>query len=156
MSRAVMNIAGRKVGKWSVIDRAGADKFGRATWNCVCSCGVKRVVSARSLVNKTSVSCGECTHVKQFRDSVVVHLPFEIVNKLGNDHNSICRKFVDDFLQSSEAIEPVAIVQKVSCVLRVAMAHETVLKLQKRFRHGQLKRGLQAIILRGVSDAEND
>lgn len=151
-----MNIAGRKVGKWSVIDRAGADKFGRATWNCVCSCGVKRIVSARSLVNKTSVSCGECTHVKQYRDSVVVHLPLEIVQKLGNDHNDICRKFVHDFLLSGDTVEPVAIVQKVSSVLRVAMDHETVLKLQKRFRHGQLKRGVQAIILKGVSDEKDD
>jgi hypothetical protein len=151
-----MNIAGRKVGRWSVVDRAGADKFGRATWNCVCACGTKRVISARSLINKTSTCCGECNHKKQYRDHVSVHLPHEVVESIGKDHNKICREFVDVFLRSGETIEPVAIVQKVSSVLRISMSHETILQLQKRFKFGQLKRGVQAIILKGVSNEKND
>ncbi len=50
---AFKDILGQRFGEWTVESYAGAGK-----WNCVCSCGTKRVKSGRSLRAGESKSCG--------------------------------------------------------------------------------------------------
>ena len=52
------NIEGAQFGQWTVGSRVGSDKHHGARWNCTCSCGTQRVVSAHTLTRGTSQSCG--------------------------------------------------------------------------------------------------
>ncbi len=54
-----LDLLGQAFGKWTVLckaDRHGA--HGEIYWVCKCACGTERAVSAQSLRNGTSVSCG--------------------------------------------------------------------------------------------------
>ena len=55
---AVRNLVGLKVGRLSVIDRAGSSSKGRALWRCRCECGSEKVVLGTNLVGGRSTSCG--------------------------------------------------------------------------------------------------
>lgn len=48
-----IDIAGQKFGRWTVVSRAHG-----ASWDCVCDCGTRRVVTGSSLKLGTSPSCG--------------------------------------------------------------------------------------------------
>lgn len=55
---SVKDLTGMRFGRWTVISRAGSTKGGQATWNCVCECGTKRIVSGAYLRYGTTASCG--------------------------------------------------------------------------------------------------
>ena len=61
----VINEAGNTFGQWKVIARAENKKDGSARWLCVCACGTERAVSANTLREGTTLSCG-CA-LKTFR-----------------------------------------------------------------------------------------
>lgn len=52
------NLIGKTFGRWTVIDYAENDKFGREKWKCKCECGTIRNVSKCTLINGQSKSCG--------------------------------------------------------------------------------------------------
>lgn len=52
------NLKGKRFGRWVVLERKGLGRFGDALWECQCDCGVIRIVSATSLSNNRSKSCG--------------------------------------------------------------------------------------------------
>lgn len=54
----VINEAGNTFGQWKVIARAENKKDGSARWLCVCACGTERAVSANTLREGTTLSCG--------------------------------------------------------------------------------------------------
>ena len=54
----VINEAGKTFGQWKVIARAENKKDGAARWLCVCACGTERAVSANTLREGTTLSCG--------------------------------------------------------------------------------------------------
>lgn len=58
MSGKAVDQVGKKFGYWSVIERAGANNKGAATWLCECTCGTRKVVSAENLTRGKSKSCG--------------------------------------------------------------------------------------------------
>ena len=78
MGRPATNFAGCRVGRWSVLDRAGSTKSGAATWNCLCACGSRRVVNGAHLSRGVSTSCG-C-----YRDE----LARELMLKLATTHGA--------------------------------------------------------------------
>lgn len=54
-----VDLTGRKFGRWTVVQYAGPGGHGgQATWECVCDCGVTRVVEGGSLKKGVSQSCG--------------------------------------------------------------------------------------------------
>jgi hypothetical protein len=53
----LIDLTNRKFGRWTVIGRAET-RLGKVRWMCVCECGERRTVSATSLVQGTSKSCG--------------------------------------------------------------------------------------------------
>jgi hypothetical protein len=55
----LIDLTGRKFGRWTVIERAHT-RLGKVRWLCRCECGEQWTVSATSLMQGTSKSCG-CT-----------------------------------------------------------------------------------------------
>jgi len=54
----VINLIGRKFGRLIVLERAGKDKGGQATWKCLCECGTGKIIRSRDLRNGDAKSCG--------------------------------------------------------------------------------------------------
>ena len=52
MGRPFIDLTGQRFGNLLVVDRAGSDKRGQATWNCVCDCGKEIVVVRSKLTHK--------------------------------------------------------------------------------------------------------
>ena len=69
MGNIKINEIGNRHGRLTIVEDAGRDKQGRASWRCVCDCGNEVIVSGHSLRNGNTRSCG-CLQ----RDAV--QLPF--------------------------------------------------------------------------------
>lgn len=54
----LLNIAGKRFGRLTVLHRVGADQKRHSTWRCLCECGRQCIVRGSSLVNGTTKSCG--------------------------------------------------------------------------------------------------
>jgi hypothetical protein len=54
---SLVNLTGRRFGRWTVISRAGT-VCKQARWNCLCDCGSTSVVYGGNLRNGASTSCG--------------------------------------------------------------------------------------------------
>ncbi len=52
------DITGQVFARWTVVSRAGGNKYRSATWLCRCSCGTEKVVLGYTLKNGRSASCG--------------------------------------------------------------------------------------------------
>jgi hypothetical protein len=57
-SRKVSNLIGVRFGMLVVLAHAGSNKRGYALWNCICDCGVEKVVLQNSLRSGNTRSCG--------------------------------------------------------------------------------------------------
>jgi len=53
-----IDLAGRVIGRWTVIEKVGKSTNNGTTWLCKCKCGTERVVSSNSLLMGNSNSCG--------------------------------------------------------------------------------------------------
>lgn len=53
-----LDLIDQRFGKLVVTARAGSDKHQKATWRCLCDCGVETVVSSGNLRKGNSRSCG--------------------------------------------------------------------------------------------------
>lgn len=59
MSGGVRNhLEGKTFGRWLVLERDRQSKAGRLRYHCRCTCGAERSVTAQSLVEGRSTSCG--------------------------------------------------------------------------------------------------
>lgn len=58
----LINLAGQRFGKLTVIERNGTNNNGSATWLCHCDCGNTKTVSGRELVKGDTKSCGCARH----------------------------------------------------------------------------------------------
>ena len=59
----LMDLTGRRFGRWVVIERAENNKYGDIYYLCLCDCGTARNVRKSNLLNGRSESCGCSTHV---------------------------------------------------------------------------------------------
>ena len=64
MSKKFIELTGAKIGRWTVIERAGTDKWGSVLWKCICECGNEKLVRGVELKKGTSQSCG-CLNQEQ-------------------------------------------------------------------------------------------
>lgn len=55
---ATEDLAGKKFGYWTVIEREENSKCGKVRWRCRCECGSERIIVAQSLKSGNSKSCG--------------------------------------------------------------------------------------------------
>ena len=53
-----INLAGKKFGKLTVIERDKSDNHRNATWKCKCDCGNVVIINSRSLLSGMTKSCG--------------------------------------------------------------------------------------------------
>lgn len=58
MARAIIDMTGQKIGRWTVIERDMTLSSSRAYWICECECGNIKSVMGKYLRNKQSKSCG--------------------------------------------------------------------------------------------------
>lgn len=58
MAQGILNRAGQRFGRLVAVEVAGRDNQGRATWLCLCDCGVEKVIPSRHLGSGRIVSCG--------------------------------------------------------------------------------------------------
>lgn len=59
MARKFEDLAGRRFGRWLVVEYAGVNRLGRHTWVCRCDCGTtKGSVDSSNLLSGGSKSCG--------------------------------------------------------------------------------------------------
>lgn len=57
----MIDLTGRRFGKWTVINRVGSAEHNReATWRCRCDCGVYSTVDSSSLRRGLSMGCTKC------------------------------------------------------------------------------------------------
>ena len=54
----MIDISGKKFGRWTVIQKDKSDKAGIAVWLCRCDCGKESLISGNSLRSGNSISCG--------------------------------------------------------------------------------------------------
>lgn len=54
----LVDLTGRKFGRWTVIRRAGKDSHGGSLWECLCDCGNIGIIRHSSLTSGNSKSCG--------------------------------------------------------------------------------------------------
>jgi len=56
----IIDMSGKKIGRWSVIKQEGNGKKGCALWLCICECGSEGVVSGANLRFGKSNQCKSC------------------------------------------------------------------------------------------------
>lgn len=54
----IKDLINQKFGKLTVVEYAGADKNGRATWLCKCVCGKEKIAKNKNLAKGSTKSCG--------------------------------------------------------------------------------------------------
>lgn len=60
MGKPVVDLAGRTIGKWSVLERGPNDRHSQARWYCKCECGEVHLVCSGNLRKGTSLQCRSC------------------------------------------------------------------------------------------------
>ena len=54
----VIDLTGKKFGRWTAIERVGKDKNNNILWKCRCDCGTEKINTANKLLAGGSLSCG--------------------------------------------------------------------------------------------------
>ena len=62
-----LDLIGKHFGNLMVVEEKGSDKFRRALWNCLCSCGKYKTIATRELVSGAVISCGCKKNSTQFK-----------------------------------------------------------------------------------------
>lgn len=59
------DLTGDKFGHFTVIERAGTNKYGNALWRCLCDCGKVKILPGGKLTSGRSTNCGcKTTEIK--------------------------------------------------------------------------------------------
>lgn len=69
---ALKDLTGQRFGRLVVIERAGSDTQGLATWFCRCDCGRKCVIRGAAMRKGNTKSCG-CLHNETARKRLTIH-----------------------------------------------------------------------------------
>lgn len=59
---SIIDMTGRRCGRFTVVSEGGRDKSMAVKWLCVCDCGTRTVVSGSALRNGRSTNCGCVAH----------------------------------------------------------------------------------------------
>jgi len=57
MGKKIIDLTGKKFGRWTVIERVEHDKKEQTKWKCICECGNEKIIYGTSLKQGTSLSC---------------------------------------------------------------------------------------------------
>lgn len=67
-----IDLTGKRLGRWTVLNFAGPNKRGQARWKCRCDCGTIRICNRGDLRNGASKSCG-CYAVDRIKECKTTH-----------------------------------------------------------------------------------
>ena len=90
----IVDMTGKKIGKWSVVSRAENYKDGSAMWNLICECGNTKTSKGTMLREGRSTGCVSCGHEgKKQHGMVGTHLyeswhSMKRRAKFGEDHKT--------------------------------------------------------------------
>jgi hypothetical protein len=59
----VIEMSGKKFGKWVVLNRSHNSQMGKAMWLCKCNCGREKVIDGTNLRRGNSKSCQNCINI---------------------------------------------------------------------------------------------
>lgn len=68
----LINLTGRRFGRWTVMERGENDSCGYPRWRCICDCGVEVLVQGNNLKNGKTFSCG-CFNKERTIESHTTH-----------------------------------------------------------------------------------
>jgi hypothetical protein len=68
----IIDLTGRKVNDITVVSRAGSNKDGQATWNCICVCGNTFIIAGNGIRRGYTRDCG-CKKGERISASVRKH-----------------------------------------------------------------------------------
>ncbi|MBR3842246.1 MAG: hypothetical protein IKM38_03120 [Christensenellaceae bacterium] len=71
--RESVNLAGKRFGRWLVLDHCEISERGEKKWLCRCDCGTEKLVLARSLKSGSSTSCG-CLRKEKIKEALTLDL----------------------------------------------------------------------------------
>lgn len=69
----LIDLIGRRFGRWSVISKAGNTVSGAALWLCTCDCGGRGTPSGHDLRAGKSTSCSMCSKARTGRATLTTH-----------------------------------------------------------------------------------
>jgi hypothetical protein len=81
-------------GNLTVLRRVDNDKHGKTRWECLCSCGNKKIIGARELLKGDTKSCGCLRYLLQISQLAVHHREKEIIGQKINDLFVIEKDFI--------------------------------------------------------------
>lgn len=101
------DLTGRKVGNWTVLS-IGKHERNQYWWNVICSCGIKRMVSATSIINEKSHGCGiRSRHDENcmgLRENVEIKAGiYAVTNPLGEIYVGSSKKVYKRWIRHREA-----------------------------------------------------
>jgi hypothetical protein len=81
-STRVVDLTGRRFGKWVVLKYAG-EKVNHRLWLCRCDCGVQKNVYESNLIGKRSTKCGRCPRDKIAKWKIKIYKIWYRLNRSG-------------------------------------------------------------------------
>ena len=60
----MLDLTGRRFGKWTVLSRAPNEKCGKISFNVRCDCGTEKQVRSQSLTSGGTTQCYFCVHLR--------------------------------------------------------------------------------------------
>jgi len=112
MSTPVIELVGRKFGRWTVLERRGKNASNKIMWLCRCDCGKESEVMGMKLRSGLAISCG-CYNVEGHRThgkcytsiyNIWSGMKARCLNPqsvayvhYGNRGITVCRRWVDSF-----------------------------------------------------------
>ncbi len=97
------DMIGLSFNELTVIEFAGRNKFKRALWQCLCSCGNTTVVSSLCLRNGDTKSCG-CLNIKLIKERFTKHGFSQGKNTIDKRFYSIWQNMKNRCLNSKDAV----------------------------------------------------
>jgi len=85
--RQLVDMAGKKIGKWTVLEEAGYNKYGNITWLCQCECGREVVVVGNSLRRDKSKKCRSCVRLTHGESRTRLHCVWQDMRYRCNNKN---------------------------------------------------------------------
>lgn len=72
MNPRVKDLTGQVFGRLTVLERAGSNPRGRATWKCKCDCGNETTVLGNNLLSGNTNNCKHHGHIKHGHASAIL------------------------------------------------------------------------------------
>jgi len=93
-TRIYQNLEGKTFGRWTIVKRVASSLNGKSQYQCVCSCGVKKIVKSCMLLLGKSKSCGCLARERLLNLEGKIFGRWTVLKKTANQHSHtayICR-----------------------------------------------------------------